>query len=82
MTHEELAKLNFENAQLQMSITSTAFSITTLEYLSIVLAGQRNLSIETINAEVSQRLQQNIANVEYDLRNKVPQSELFNYRKN
>jgi len=64
-----------------MSITSTAFSITTLEYLIQVLAGQRNVTVDTISAEVNQRLQQNIANVERDLKNKVPQPELFNYRK-
>ena len=82
MTNEELSKLDFPIATLKMLESTTAMLCTVLQNQMIIMKALNIGSHDLITAEVNRLLQENIAVVSEDLKNKVPESQYINYPKN
>jgi len=81
MDDKELSRLDFPLATEKMLISTTAMLVTVLQNQMDILRALDPANSASVETRVNHRLQQNIANVESDLKTKVPQSFFINYPK-
>jgi hypothetical protein len=81
MDDKELAKLDFPIATEKMLISTTAMLVTVLQNQMDILKALNPADSAKVEQLVNNRLQQNIAIVESDLKQKVPESFYINYPK-
>ena len=82
MTNEQLSKIDFPAATMQMLISTTAMVKTVLETQMILLKALNIPDQEKMVGQINDILQRNLAMVDSDLNSKVPQSFYINYPKN
>ncbi len=81
MTNEELSKLDFQLATLKMLESNTAMLRTILQNQIEIMTALNFGKHKDLEVFINNRFQENLAIVNEDLKNQIPESEYLKFKK-
>ena len=82
MTTEDMGKLNFPLATMKMLESTTAMLRTVLQNQVVIMKALNIGDPKVVEADVNRLLQENLAIIESDLKQQVPEGNYIIYPKN